>query len=93
MHPRSAPLLRYGLCLLVGYVAVFLLRHAPEPRDVPGILALAPPGYLAAAEQFNPLHQFNLRLGMSLPALYRVELVVVLALLLAVYVLALRAAR
>jgi hypothetical protein len=93
MRSHSTPLLRYGLCLLVGYVAVFLLRHAPEPRDVPGILALAPPGYLAAAEQFNPLHQLNLRLGMSLPALYRVELVVVLALLLAVYVLALRAAR
>jgi hypothetical protein len=93
MHPRPTLLLRYGLFLLVGYVAVFLLRHAPEPRNVPGIPALAPPGYLAVAEQFNPLHQLNLRLGMSLPALYRVELVAVMVFLLAAYVLALRAAR
>jgi hypothetical protein len=91
LRPRT--LLRYSLFLFVGYVALFLLRHAPEPREVPGILALAPPGYLAAAEHFNPLHQLNLWLGIALPVSYRVELLAIFALLFAVYVAALRSAR
>jgi len=92
MRLRFGLIERSGLYLLVGYLLYFLLRHDPQPRAVPGILAITP-GYLAAATQFNPFFQLNIRLGLPAPLLYGVGLLFVLAFLFLVYVRMLHLAR
>ncbi|HEU5102007.1 MAG TPA: hypothetical protein VFU22_23455 [Roseiflexaceae bacterium] len=84
MRSRSGLIERSGLGLCVGYLLFFLLRHEPQPRAVPGILAITP-GYLAAAEPFNPFYIANLRLGLSTPLLMGLGLLLVLTLLFLVY--------
>lgn len=93
MRRRSSFIERAAVLLFGGYLIFFLLRHDPEPRAVPGILAIAPPGYLLLAAQLNPLQQVNLGLGIPAARLYSIELSVVLVFLFVVYFLALRSAR
>jgi hypothetical protein len=93
MQLRGGTLNRYGIALLGGYVAFFLLRHQPIPKDVPGLLAIWPSDYLRMARQWSPIEQLNTRLGMPLAAIYSLELVIVLAFLALVYFLAVRTVR
>src|SRR5262245_60897694 len=93
MRRRSSFIERAAVLLFGGYLVFFLLRHDPEPRAVPGILAIAPPGYLLLAAQLNPLQQLNLRLGLPAAPLYSIELSVVLVFVFVVYFLALHSAR
>ncbi|HYN89548.1 MAG TPA: hypothetical protein VER55_13520, partial [Ardenticatenaceae bacterium] len=76
-----AELRRYGALLLMGYVALFLLLHTPDPARVggAGILAAQPAGYLQAAEKLNPIQQLNLRLGARAPVALQLETLAVLA--------------
>jgi hypothetical protein len=90
MRLRFGLLQRSALGLFIGYLLFFALRHAPQPRAVPGILAIAP-GYLAAAAQFDLFSLLRLRL--SLPALYAAGLLLVLAPLFLIYFRTLQAAR
>jgi hypothetical protein len=82
-----------GVLLFAGYLVFFLLRHDPNPRAVPGILAIAPQGYLQAAALLDPLRQLSLRLGIPAPAFYTAGLLLVLAYLFVVYLRVLRFAR
>jgi hypothetical protein len=84
MRSRFGLIERSGLALFVGYLLFFLLRHEPQPRAVPGILAIAP-GYESAAARLNPFSLIALRLGLPTPALYGAGLLLVLALLFLVY--------
>lgn len=92
MRSRFGLLRRAGIGLFIGYLLFFALRHAPEPRAVPGILAITP-GYLAAAAQINPFALINMRLGLPAPLLYGAGLLLALALLFLVYFRALHTAR
>jgi hypothetical protein len=82
-----------GVWLLGGYLVFFLLRHDPNPRAVPGILAIAPQGYVQAVVSLNPLRQLNPRLGIPAPAFSTAGLLLVLVFLFAIYLRALRFAR
>ena len=93
MPARQPNLLRYGLLLFAGFLALFALRHAPTPQKVPGLLALNPAGYLALASRLNPVLLINQWLGVAPMWLYRAELLLVLAFLFAVAWRAIEAAR
>src|SRR3954468_5149746 len=92
MRRRLGLIERSGALLFGGYLLLFLLRHDPHPRPVPGLLALAP-GYMHAAAQFNPLAWFNWHLGMSAAAFVSVGLLIVLVFLFVVYFRMLRGVR
>jgi alpha-1,6-mannosyltransferase len=85
MQRRFDLIERCGVLLFGGYLILFLLRHDPQPRAVPGLLAIAPAGYLRAAAQFNPFALLNQRLGISASSFYGVGLLIVLAFLFVVY--------
>ena len=85
MQRRFGLIERCGVLLFGGYLLFFLLRHDPQPRPVPGLLAIAPPGYLRAAAQFNPLARLNQRLGISAALFASVGLLIVLVFLFVVY--------
>ncbi|HNP74665.1 MAG TPA: hypothetical protein PKK15_26325, partial [Kouleothrix sp.] len=93
MPARQPNLLRYGLLLFAGFLALFALRHAPTPQKVPGLLALDPAGYLELASRLNPVLLINQWLGVAPMWLYRAELLLVLAFLFAVAWRAIEAAR
>jgi hypothetical protein len=84
---------RYGALLFGGFLLFFALRHDPNPRAVPGLLAIAAPGYLQAAAKLNPLAQAGQRLGAPASSLAGVGLLLAFALLLAIYFHALRSVR
>ncbi len=85
MQRRIGLIERYGVLLFGGFLLFFLLRHSPHPRAVPGLLAIAPSGYLRAAAQFNPFALLNQRLGISASSFYSVGLLIVLVFLFVVY--------
>lgn len=93
MQPRSGPLARYGAVMLLGFLALFLLRHIPAPQAVPGLLAFAPAGYLTAVAPLNPFQLLNARLGLPAATICRVELGLILALLFFAYARAIQLAR
>ena len=76
---------RAGVLLFGGYLLLFLLRHDPHPRPVPGLLAIAPSGYLPAAARFNPFALLQQRLGIATALFVSVGLLLVLVSLFVVY--------
>src|SRR5215211_4473471 len=84
MQRRFSLIGRWGVLLFGGYLLLFLLRHDPSPRSVPGLLAIIP-GYLPAAARFNPLAVLSQRLGLSAPWLTSGGLLIALVFLLVIY--------
>ncbi len=93
MQRRFGLIERYGVLLFGGYLLLFLLRHNPQPRPVPGLLAIAPPGYLQIVAQFNPLALLDHHLGISTASFSSAGLLMVLVFLFAVYFHMLHAVR
>ncbi|MEO7911336.1 MAG: hypothetical protein ABIV47_16955 [Roseiflexaceae bacterium] len=85
MRRRLGLIERASIVLFGGYVLLFMLRHDPHPRPVPGLLALAPPGYMRVAAQWNPFTLLQQRLGTSATSFYSVGLLFILVLLFVVY--------
>jgi hypothetical protein len=85
MRRRLGLIERSGVLLFGGYLILFLLCHYPRPRVVPGLLALAPPGYLRVAAQFNPFALLNQRLGIAAASFSSAGLLIVLVSLFVVY--------
>ena len=90
MSQRTTTSTRYGLALFAGFVALFLVRHEPVPKEVPGILVAWPGGYLQIAERWNPVHLLNLRLNLPLELLCPLEILLVFGLLFVVHAQVLR---
>jgi hypothetical protein len=82
-----------GILLFGGYLIFFLLRHDPHPRPVPGLLAIAAPGYLQAAAQWNPLWLLQQSLGVAAAPFASAGLLLVLVFLFAGYFWVLRGVR
>jgi hypothetical protein len=93
MNMRASTLTRYGLALFGGYVVLFLVRHIPIPKEVPGLLVFWPNGYRQLADQWNPVQSINMRLNLPLTVICSIELLIVLAFLFFVYFQSLRAVR
>jgi hypothetical protein len=85
MRRQLGPIERAGVLLFGGYLLLFLLCHDPHPRIVPGLLAIAPAGYLSVATQFNPLALLRQSLGISAALFSSVGLLFVLVFLFVVY--------
>ncbi len=93
MRLRLSLIERAGVLLFGIYLLLFLLRHDPNPRPVPGLLAIAPPGYLQTAAQFTPFALLQQRLGVAAASFANIGLLLVLVLLLVVYFRLLHGAR
>ena len=54
MQLRFSLIERCAVLLFGGYLLFFLLRHDPYPRAVPGLLAIALPGYMRSRRTIQP---------------------------------------
>lgn len=90
MLQRNSSLTRYGLALFGGFVVLFLVRHEPVPKDVPGLLAVWPSGYQQLAERWNLIHQLNMWLNLPLELLCPLEILLIFGLLFLIHAQLLR---
>lgn len=85
MSQPSISLTRPGLALLGGFIGLFLVRHEPAPKEVPGLLAAWPSDYLQLAARWNPVQLLNLRLNAPLELICTLEIVLAFGLLFLVH--------
>src|SRR5690349_3344138 len=84
---------RYAVVLFGGYLLLFLLRHDPFPRAVPGVLAVAAPGYMRAAAQSSPAGALGRLLGIPAEPLVSAGLLAALVVVFVAYLRLLRIVR